>query len=129
MNIELPEAIINKYNIELFIVFGSYAENINNSRSDLDLAYKSSSILSEEKEVELLNELSAFYQRGDIDLINLVKAEPVLKVEIAKKGRLLYGSEEKFEEFSIYAAAIYADTKFLRDDRRKTLEKKLEVRN
>lgn len=129
MNIELPEAIINKYNIELFIVFGSYAENINNSRSDLDLAYKSSSILSEEKEVELLNELSEFYQRGDIDLINLVKAEPVLKVEIAKKGRLLYGSEEKFEEFSIYAAAIYADTKFLRDDRRKTLEKKLEVRN
>ncbi len=129
MNIELPEAVINKYNIELFIVFGSYAENINNSRSDLDLAYKSSSILSEEKEVELLNELSAFYQRGDIDLINLVKAEPVLKVEIAKKGRLLYGSEEKFEEFSIYAAAIYADTKFLRDDRRKTLEKKLEVRN
>jgi predicted nucleotidyltransferase len=129
MNIELPEAVINKYNIELFIVFGSYAENINNSRSDLDLAYKSSSILSEEKEVELLNELSEFYQRGDIDLINLVKAEPVLKVEIAKKGRLLYGSEEKFEEFSIYAAAIYADTKFLRDDRRKTLEKKLEVRN
>lgn len=129
MKIELSEAIIEKYNIELFIVFGSYAENINNSGSDLDLAYKSSNILSEEKEIELLNELSQFYQRGDIDLVNLVKAEPVLKVEIAKKGRLLYGSEEKFEEFSIYAAAIYADTKFLRDDRRKTLEKKLEVRN
>jgi predicted nucleotidyltransferase len=129
MKIELSEAIIEKYNIELFIIFGSYAENINNSGSDLDLAYKSSNILSEEKEIELLNELSQFYQRGDIDLVNLVKAEPVLKVEIAKKGRLLYGSEEKFEEFSIYAAAIYADTKFLRDDRRKNLEKKLEVRN
>lgn len=92
MNIEISEAIIEKYSIELFIVFGSYAENINNSGSDLDLAYKSSNILSEEKEIELLNELSQFYQRGDIDLINLVKAEPVLKVEIAKKVRLLYGS-------------------------------------
>ncbi|TDO83350.1 nucleotidyltransferase-like protein [Halanaerobium saccharolyticum] len=124
----MPAAIIEKYNIELFIVFGSYAENVNKPESDLDLAYKSSKILAEEKELELLKKLSQFYQRGDLDLVNLAKAEPVLKVEVAKKGRLLYGSEKKFEEFSIYAAAIYADTKFLRDDRRKTLEKKLEVR-
>ena len=129
MDLEVPAVIIEKYNIELFIVFGSYAENMNNPGSDLDLAYKSSEILSKEKEMELLNELSKYYQRGDLDLVNLTKAEPVLKVEIAKNGRLLYGSEKKFEEFSIYAAALYADTKFLRDDRRKTLEKKLEGRN
>lgn len=129
MNLEVPAAIIEKYNIELFILFGSYAENMNKPGSDIDLAYKSSELLAEEKEIELLNELSNFYQRGDIDLVNLSKAEPVLKVEVAKKGRLLYGSEKMFEEFSIYAAAIYADTKFLRDDRRKTLAKRLEVRN
>jgi len=129
MDLEVPAAIIEKYNIELFIVFGSYAENMNKPGSDLDLAYKSSELLAEDEEIELLNELSQFYQRGDIDLVNLTKAEPVLKVELAKKGRLLYGEEERFEEFSIYAAAIYADTKFLRDDRRKTLEKKLEVRH
>ncbi|RAK12700.1 putative nucleotidyltransferase [Halanaerobium saccharolyticum] len=125
----MPAAIIEKYNIELFVVFGSYAENINKPGSDLDLAFKSSDNLEQQQEMKLLNELSKFYQRGDIDLVNLSKAEPVLKVEIAKKGRLLYGSQKKFEEFSIYAAAIYADTKFLRDDRRKTLKKKLEVRN
>ncbi|MFW6273952.1 MAG: type VII toxin-antitoxin system MntA family adenylyltransferase antitoxin, partial [Halanaerobium sp.] len=121
--------IIKKYNIELYIVFGSYAENMNTPGSDLDLAYKSFKILSEDEEIELLNELSQFYQRGDLDLVNLSKAEPILKVEIAKKGRLLYGEKEKFEEFSIYAAAIYADTKHLRDERRKMLEKKLEVRH
>ena len=125
----MPAAIIEKYNIELFVIFGSYAENMNKPGSDLDLAYKSFELLAAEKEMELLNELSQFYQRGDIDLVNLSKAEPVLKVEVAKKGRLLYGTQNKFERFSIYAAAIYADTKFLRDDRRKTLEKKLEVRN
>jgi hypothetical protein len=38
--------------------------------------------------MELLNELSQFYQRVDIDLVNITKAEPVLKVEIAKKGKL-----------------------------------------
>ena len=129
MDLEVPAAIIEKYNIELFIVFGSYAENMNKPGSDLDLAYKSSELLAEDEEIELLNELSQFYQRGDIDLVNLTKAEPVLKVELAKKGRLLYGEEERFEEFSIYAAAIYADTKFLRDDRRKTLKKKIEVRH
>lgn len=129
MNLKVPLAIIEKYNIELFIVFGSYAENKNNPGSDLDLAFKSSINLGQEKEIDFLNELSKFYQRGDLDLVNIEKAEPVLKVEIANKGRLLYGSAEEFEKFSIYAAAIYADTKFLRDDRRRTLEKKLEGRH
>jgi len=129
MNLEVPADIIKKYNIELFIIFGSYAENMNKPGSDLDLAYKSFKILSKDEEIELLNELSQFYQRGDLDLVEINKAEPVLKVEIAKNGKLLYGSEKKFEEFSIYAAAIYADTKHLRDDRRKMLEKKLEVRH
>lgn len=125
----MPAAIIEKYNIELFLIFGSYAEKMNKPGSDLDLAFKSSDNLEQQQEIELLNELSKFYQRGDIDLVNIDKAEPVLKVEVAKKGKLLYGSQKKFDRFSIYAAAIYADTKFLRDDRRKTLEKKLEVRN
>lgn len=129
MNLEVPKVIIEKYNIELLIVFGSYAQDKNQPGSDLDLAFKSSHSLNQSREVELLNELSNFYQRGDIDLVNINKAEPVLKVEIAKNGKLLYGSQEDFDRFSIYAAAIYADTKFLRDDRREMLEKKLEVRN
>ncbi len=128
MNLEVPNAIIDKYNIELLVVFGSYANDKNKKGSDLDLGYKCSGFLTESKEIELLNELSQFYKRVDIDLVNLNKAEPILKVEIAKKGKLLYGSEDKFEKFSIYAAGIYADTKFLYDDRRKTLEKKIKAR-
>jgi len=128
MNLEVPTSIIDKYNIELFVVFGSYADDNNKQGSDLDLGFKCSEFLTESEEMELLNELSQFYKRADIDLVNLNKAEPILKVEIAKKGKLLYGSEEKFEKFSIYAAGIYADTKFLYDDRRKTLEKKIEAR-
>jgi len=128
MNLKVPNAIIDKYNMELLVVFGSYASNKNKQGSDLDLAYKCFDFLKESEEIELLNELSQFYKRVDIDLVNLTKAEPILKVEIAKKGKLLYGSKEKFEKFSIYAAGIYADTKFLYDDRRKTLEKKIKAR-
>lgn len=128
MNLKVPNAIIDKYNMELLVVFGSYASNKNNQGSDLDLGYKCFDFLTESEEIELLNELSQFYKRVDIDLVNLTKAEPILKVEIAKKGKLLYGSKEKFEKFSIYAAGIYADTKFLYDDRRKTLEKKIKAR-
>ena len=128
MNLEVPNAIIDKYNIELLVVFGSYANDKNKKGSDLDLGYKCSGFLTESEEIELLNELSQFYKCVDIDLVNLNKAEPILKVEIAKKGKLLYGSEDKFEKFSIYAAGIYADTKFLYDDRRKTLEKKIKAR-
>lgn len=128
MQLEVPNAIIEKYNIELFVVFGSYASQKNNQESDLDLGYRCSEFLTESEEIELLNELSQFYKRIDIDLVNLTKAEPILKVEIAKKGKLLYGSKKEFEKFSIYAAGIYADTKFLYNDRRKTLAKKIEAR-
>ena len=92
MNVEVPNAIIDKYNIELLVVFGSYANDKNKKGSDLDLGYKCSGFLTESEEIELLNELSQFYKRVDIDLVNLNKAEPILKVEIAKKGKLLYGS-------------------------------------
>jgi len=32
---------------------------------------------------------------GEKGIVNLTNAEPILKVEIAKKENLLYGSEEK----------------------------------
>jgi len=37
MNLEVPKAIIDKYNIELFVIFGSYANNKNKQDSDLEI--------------------------------------------------------------------------------------------
>ncbi|MDI3548719.1 MAG: uncharacterized protein PWR10_2371 [Halanaerobiales bacterium] len=124
---KIPFQIIDKYSIELLLLFGSYADNTSHQNSDLDLGYMSKEILTREKELDLLTELMQFYQKGDIDLVDLKKATPALKVEIANRGKLLYGREDVLLNFQLYAAARYADTCFLRREREKYLKER--VRN
>lgn len=122
---EIPSEIIEKYGINLLVLFGSYADGTNRQDSDLDLAFLSKEILSLDKEYTLLEEMVGYYRKGNLDLINLRKATPALKLEVANKGKLLYGTEEDFLNFQLYAARYYADTKYLRLEREKYLKMRL----
>ncbi|MTI59551.1 MAG: nucleotidyltransferase domain-containing protein [Firmicutes bacterium] len=124
-NDSISEEIINKYGITLLIVFGSFAEGTTHKDSDLDLGYMSRDLLTKETELTLLEDLIKHYKNGDIDLVNLKKAVPPLKLEIASKGKLIYGTEEDFLKFQLYAAARYADTKFLRQKREGYLRERM----
>lgn len=121
----IPIDIIKKYKIKLLVLFGSYADKSNKPDSDLDLAYTSEGLLKKEEELSLLQDLVSFYQKGDLDLVDLKKASPTLKLEIANKGKLLYGSEEDFLNFQLYAASRFADSKFLRIERENYLKERL----
>ncbi|WP_172856451.1 hypothetical protein [Thermoanaerobacterium sp. RBIITD] len=55
----------------------------------------------------------------------LKKANPLLLYQIAKYGKLLYGSLRHFDEFKYYASLRYADTQFLRDQKRRHLRKEI----
>ncbi len=123
--LDVPLQIIKNYKIKLLVVFGSCGSKYEKEDSDLDLAFLPSEIIGQEKEFKLLNELMSFYNRGNIDLVNLYKANPGLKYEIARTGRLLYEDKGELLSFQLYAAARYADTKYLREDRRRCLEEKL----
>lgn len=125
MKTEIPSEIIEKYGINLLVLFGSYADGTNRQDSDLDLAFLSKEILSLDKEHTLLEEMVGYYRKGNLDLINLRKATPALKLEVANKGKLLYGTEEDFLNFQLYAARYYADTKYLRLEREKYLKMRL----
>ncbi len=107
----LPLEIINNYRLSLLFLFGSYADESNNHNSDLDLGYLSKELLDKKRELELLEDLIEFYQKGEIDLVDLRKASPALKLEIALKGKPIYGSPEELLEFQLYAARRYADSK------------------
>ncbi|MDY6820548.1 MAG: nucleotidyltransferase domain-containing protein [Deferribacterota bacterium] len=123
----IAEEIINKYGITLLVVFGSFAEGTTHKDSDLDLGYMSSNLLTKETELSLLGDLIKYYKRSNIDLVNLKKATPTLKLEVACKGRLIYGTEEDFLRFQLYAAAHYADTKFLRQERENYLKSRMKI--
>ncbi|MEJ6952369.1 type VII toxin-antitoxin system MntA family adenylyltransferase antitoxin [Natronospora cellulosivora (SeqCode)] len=122
---EVPLDIIKKYKIKLLVLFGSYADNSNKPDSDLDLAYISEDLLNKDEELSLLHDLISFYQKGELDVVDLTKASPTLKLEVANKGKLLYGSGEEFLKFQLYAASRFADSKFLRIDRENYLKERL----
>ncbi|MCX7842359.1 MAG: nucleotidyltransferase domain-containing protein [Clostridia bacterium] len=95
------EGIMKKYSILFAVYFGSYGTPYFNSESDIDIAVLSSKTLSFEELNNLLSDLILYHRKSEIDLVNLLDADPLLKAEIAEKGRLLYESEEGlFEAYS-----------------------------
>ncbi|MFI5360291.1 MAG: nucleotidyltransferase family protein, partial [Halanaerobiales bacterium] len=67
MKTEIPSEIIEKYGINLLVLFGSYADGTNRQDSDLDLAFLSKEILSLDKEHTLLEEMIGYYRKGNLD--------------------------------------------------------------
>lgn len=53
------------------------------------------------------------------------KANPILKLQVSRKGRILYEKDDSFDRFQLYAAHLYADTKFLRREREEVLKERM----
>lgn len=125
MILKIPVNIIKKFKIKLLVLFGSYGTEYENKNSDLDLAFLSDKNLEKADEYKLLEELIIFYMFPDIDLVNLRKATPGLKLEIAREGRVIYEKEGEFERFQLYASKVYADTKYLRKERERVFKERV----
>ena len=125
MKFDISSEIIDKYGINLLVVFGSTGTVHQKNDSDLDLAFLTDELLSIDEEDQLLSDLICFYKRDDIDLINLYKAEPGLKLSISREGRVIYEEQGAFNNFQLYAARIFADTKYLRKMRKEVLQEKV----
>lgn len=125
MSLKIPEDVIKKYEIKLLVVFGSYNTSFENENSDLDIGFLTEKMLSYDEEATLLDDLIQTYRRADIDLVNLRKATPGLKLEVAREGRVIFEIEGEFEKFQLYAARIYADTRFLRKKREEVLNERI----
>lgn len=101
--------IAEKYSLKLLVYFGSYDTKYYTSESDIDIAYLSDSDLSIEEKITLSEDLIKFHKKSEIDLVDLKSAEPILRYEIAKNGRVLYEREHNlFERYSLfYIKRIY----------------------
>jgi len=95
--------IAEKYKLDMLVYFGSYLTEYYHNESDIDIAYLSSEILSSEQRLGLLEDLIKVHMKSEMDLVDLRTAEPVLRCEIALKGKLLYEKEEGlFDRYSLY---------------------------
>lgn len=80
------------YNLNLLVVFGSYATEDNSKNSDLDIAYISEKEISEK---DLVYDIVKKTKIENIDLVEISNRTPIeLKWEIMKKGVCIYENEK-----------------------------------
>jgi predicted nucleotidyltransferase len=106
------DKIAEKYGIKLLIYFGSYQTEYFNRDSDIDIAFLSSGALDPEQRYRLLEELIIFHRKSEIDLVDLKKADPVLRYEIAVHGKVFYEQETNlFDRYALFYIKRYYELK------------------
>lgn len=119
------DRLVDKYNIELIYIFGSYAKNKNNENSDLDIAVylggKSKGFIK----LEILDELVGIFRREDIDLVILNKVDIVLQFQVIKYGKVAYMKDLLTKVlYESKTMSFYMDSQYFRDVRNKIAHEK-----
>ncbi len=113
--------------IQLVILFGSTVKGQKHRRSDLDLAILGDQPLDM---VELTNHVITLTHVNDVDVIDLKRASPLLAMEVARSGRLLYEeSPGRYAEFCSLAQRRFVDTAKLRAGKKEAIARFLKARS
>lgn len=97
-----------KYQLKLMILFGSQVKR-SQKESDFDIAYLSKKDLSGKEIIDLNCDLIDTFNNDRIDLVDLRRANPFLRYEIAKNSQLLFGKEMDYLEFKAFAFKDYVN--------------------
>lgn len=105
----------------LVVLFGSTARQEPGAR-DVDLGIETATSHETLDPVEAAAAFARILGRGDVDIADLRRANPVLLMAVAREGVPLYeASGVEFANFSSLAMRRYADTKKFRDAVREDL--------
>ena len=95
-------------------LFGSHAEGRAHPDSDVDLAVQlraSDDAEVFDRRLRLMDEFDAFVE-GDVDVVVVNTAPPLLQHQVLKRGRLIYERDRAARvEFAVRAMQRYADLK------------------
>lgn len=96
----------------LIIAFGSQVTGKSTPASDFDFGVFQKEPLSLDDRVDIVGFLAEKFKINEdkIDLVNLVTASPLLKFEVAKKGKLIQGTLFDFIRFKVRTFKEYVDT-------------------
>ncbi|WP_323639651.1 type VII toxin-antitoxin system MntA family adenylyltransferase antitoxin [Pectobacterium polonicum] len=92
--------------IRMVYLFGSQATGNARADSDIDIAIMATRTLAPIERWELSNQLTKTMGR-DVDLVDLLQASTVLKMEIVRNGKLLYDAETAAGEFEMITLSMY----------------------
>lgn len=123
--------IAKKYDIKFIALFGSFV-NKRKKPDDIDIAL----VLNSEKQfsVDAYTDLTRFFSvyfekpfnKIDIAVLNRASS-PLLRFNIAKEPKLIYGNPKEFLKWRAMSLKIYMDTKRFRDLTDKYINSKLKT--
>jgi len=122
------EKIAKKYNLQLVILYGSFAKNLARQTSDIDIAVLGKQKISFEEEIGLNGEfmsVAAKLRVKDVDVKSLHNASPFFRYQVMKDGILLYGDIHQFNTFKLYAIRFFQETGKFRNLRDLMLKKRM----
>ena len=110
MNFEpIKKKLIDDFECEAIVLFGSFARETQNEKSDIDIAFKSKRKISKKEIFEeklLLEDIS----KRDIDLVNLDEINDDFRYEILMNGKELYcENKTKFDLYKLDMVREYLD--------------------
>ena len=105
--------LCEQYRLHLIILFGSSITGVRGPESDLDLALLGDAPLDL---VAVTTDVIRLLQTDRVDVVDLRRTSPLLAMEVARSGRLVYERKPGMHlEFISLAVRRYIDTKKLRD--------------
>lgn len=110
MNFEpIKKKLIDDFECEAVILFGSFARGTQNEKSDIDIAFKSKRKISKKEIFEekiLLEDIS----KKDIDLVDLDEINDDFRYEILMNGKELFCEDKtKFDLYKLDMFREYLD--------------------
>ena len=120
MEKKIIEKIIEKFECDAIILFGSYSRGTQNSESDIDIAIKPKNEVSKKDIFYLKQELEDICSK-DIDLINLDNVGDSFRYEILINGKTLYCKDEL--KFELYKLDMYREFLDLNESRMSIIER------
>lgn len=124
--VNYDKKLLNKtareYYLKFVIVHGSNVVGTLHSESDFDVAVLGKKEIDFETLLKLHKAFSEVFQLRegmDLDIKSLHRVDPLLRYDVASKGRLLYGDPTEYEEYRAVSQRIYEDAAPLFDLERK----------
>lgn len=117
---KIKKAIIEKFNCDAVILFGSYSRHTQNEESDIDIAFKAREQISKKEIFYLKQELEEIAKK-EIDLINLDDIGDAFRYEILMNGEVLYCKDEL--KFELYKLDMYREFLDLNESRMPIIER------
>lgn len=97
--------------IALVLLFGSRAKGAARAKSDRDIGVlKHQGHIEADSYLDFTYRLSRALGRGNLDVVDLRRAPPLLRYEVARTGRPLYQSDpHAFTRFQVESWKLYQD--------------------